>query len=104
MSIQLAELLQAFGSCGPAGEEVFDVGGESTRTVDPGVYTITLDAACAATECCVMVTPRSATFGAATVEHTSATVKTVRMWNAAGAALNCGFDYEVRRRSPNLNG
>jgi len=102
MSIQLAELLQAFGSCGPAGEEVFDVGGESAGGA--GVYTVTLDQACAATECCVMVTPRSATFGAATVEHTSATVKTIRLWDAVGVALACGFDYEVRRRSPNLNG
>lgn len=103
MSIQLAELLQAFGSCGPAGEEVFDVGGESART-GVGVYTITLEQACAATECSVQVTPRSATFGQATVEHTSATVKTVRLWDDLGVALDCGFDYKVSRRSPNLNG
>jgi hypothetical protein len=103
MSIQLAELTQAMGSCGPAGEEVFDVGAESSRT-GVGVYLITLEAALAASENCVQVTPRGAACAIPVVEQTSPTVKTVRLFDAAGVALDSGFDYLVLRRSPNLNG
>lgn len=100
MSIQLAELIQAFGSVGPAGEEVFDVGAEGARS-GVGIYTITLEAALAATAACIQITPRAAVFASASVAHTSATVKTVTVFDAAGAALDAGFDYLVMTRSPN---
>ena len=59
-----------------------------------GVYTFTLpsDQGIDATQCIGLVTARGATYGVGTVTHTSDTVKTIRMFDAAGAAADVDFD------------
>ena len=66
-----------------------------------GVYGLTLDRAIDALECVIVVTPRTHADVAASVVHTSDTVKTVniRTIAAAPAAHEAPFDVKVYRIS-----
>lgn len=58
-----------------------------------GVFPVTLESGGAdAAECVCFVSARGTTFGVGQVEHTSDTVKTVRMFDAAGMAADVDFD------------
>lgn len=97
MSINIPNALQAFGSVkGSDGSAVSGAGATPARSAK-GVYTLTLDQAVDSTECAVLVTVRGATLGVPRVEHTSDTVKTVTMEDAAGADQDTDFDYLVLR-------
>lgn len=73
--------------------------GATTARTAAGVYTLTLSQEVDATEATVLVTPVRATFASATVEHTSDSVKTIRTWDAAGAALDADFNFVVAQHS-----
>lgn len=77
--------------------------GCSVVTGGTGIYTVTLDKALDAGECVILVTPRTAASTAASVVHTSTTVKTInmRVIDAVGshAAVAAAFDFLVLRIS-----
>jgi len=94
MSINIPNTFNAYGSVSAAGARVSGAGFAAAAT-GTGVYTLTLDQPVDAAECAILVTARGATPGFAHVVHTSDTVKTVNMVDAAGAAQDTAFDFAV---------
>lgn len=94
----LADLVAA-GSVAADGSSV-NCRGAAPATTGTGVYTVTLDRLADATESLVLVTPRTTADIAASVVHTSATVKTINfktITTGGGVAANCAFDFAVIR-------
>jgi len=100
MSQNYPSSLAALGAVtGATGVAISGAGAASSRTA-AGIYTLTLDQGCDASECCVQVTGRGAAPAAGrswTVTHTSDTVKTVLCTNEAGVAADQDFDYVVHK-------
>ena len=96
MSINIPNTFGAYGSVDAAGAKVSGAG-FSVASSAPGVNELTLQEPVDATQCAILVTARGATPGFAHVVHTSDTVKTVNMVDAAGAAQATAFDFAVLR-------
>ena len=90
--------LIAAGSCGSNGTAVVARGCAFART-GTGVYTVTLDKLLGAADALCFVTPRTTGDIAASLVHTTDTVKTVNMRSiiATPAAADCAFDVAIFR-------
>lgn len=96
MSQNYPSVINALGSVvGGTGVANFSAGAASARTAT-GIYTLTLDEPSDALACACLVTARGTT-AFARVDQTSDTVKTVRTFDAAGAALDSDFDFLILR-------
>jgi len=71
--------------------------GCATARTGAGVYTVTLDTPVAASDAIMLATLTSGIAGMVTIAHTSASVKTVSTWSAAGAAADRDFDFAIFR-------
>lgn len=96
MSLQNPDVIGAAGSVGADGVAVW-AAGFASATTGAGVYTITLDEALDATECAVLVTPRTTAQLTVAVVHTSDTVKTINFLLVA-SATNGAFDVLVIKK------
>ncbi len=61
----------------------------------PGIYAITLDQGCDATQCAVIATVRGAVLATLEVVQTSDTVKTLTARDVAGVVQDTDFDFIV---------
>lgn len=95
MSQNYPSIIAAAGAVASAGGTAIWGAGAVPSKTGAGDFNLTLDQGCDSTQCSVHATARSATFAVATVVHTSDTVKQVLIWDAAGAALDADFDYEI---------
>lgn len=95
MSINIPNALLAFGSVSAAGVKVSGAGFTSAQS-GVGIYTLTPDQEVDATQCALLVTARTAGL-IATAEQTSDSVKTVNMFDDAGAAADGAFDFLLLR-------
>ncbi len=97
MSLNYPSIIFAAGSVGSDGTAVWGAGAASAKSAT-GVYTLTLDQGCDATQCAVLITKRDAgTKIVFNVVQTSDTVKTVNAFSAVDGttATDSAFDYMV---------
>ena len=94
MAIITPGTFSAFGSVnGTTGAKVAGAGFVPGKSAT-GVYTLTLDGQVDAAECACTATARG-TAAFCRVDQTSDGVKTVRTYDAAGAAVDSDFDFVV---------
>ncbi len=100
MSQNYPSICAALGAVtGATGAAICGAGATPARTA-AGIYTLTLDQGCDASACTVQCTPRgTGTPVVFEVVHTSDTVKTINVFDAAtgAAATDHDFDYEVKK-------
>lgn len=95
MSQNYPSLTAAAGAVtGATGVAIWTAGAATARS-SKGVYTLTLDQACDATQCAVLTSVRGATLATLETVHTSDTVKTVTARDIAGAVQDTDFDFHV---------
>jgi hypothetical protein len=95
MSIQIPNSFLAYGSVvGASGAKASGAGYTSART-GPGVYEVTLDQPADATESTCLVSLRGSVGGRIAADVASDSVRTVRTFDAAGAAADLNFDFAV---------
>lgn len=99
MSQNYPSFIAAVGSVvGATGAALWSAGCVSaggTGGGTPGIYAITLDRGCDATQCAVIATVRGATLATLEVVQTSDTVKTVTARDVAGVVQDTDFDFMV---------
>ena len=95
MSMEYANALHAAGSSAD-GTLTWGAGATTSKT-GAGDYNLTLDHGADATQCAILITPRTATVAFAQVVHTSDTVKQILLVDAAGAPVASSFDFLVIR-------
>jgi hypothetical protein len=100
MSQNYPSSLAALGAVtGADGTAICGAGAASARTA-AGIFTLTLDQGCDASQCCIQCMPRGVgTPVVFEVVHTSDTVKTVNVFDSATGAVatDHDFDYVVHK-------
>lgn len=95
MSQNYPSIIAAAGSVtGGTGVAVWSAGCATART-GKGIYTLTLDQGCDATQCAVLATVRGATLATLEVVQTSDTVKTLTARDIAAAVQDTDFDFVI---------
>jgi len=90
----------AFTAAGNRGKFAAATGTNGVTRTGAGVYTFTLSQGCPSANCSLKATVYGAVQASISVAHTSDTVKSISMFNAAGAAADFDFDLEVINIAP----
>jgi len=95
MAVEIPNSLNCLGAVKGSDGTKLSGAGFSPNRFAKGVYTLTLDQPVDGSQCSANATLRGGSAGMIELEHTSASVKTVKTFDNTGAAADSNFDFQI---------